>query len=1171
MYKTRRIQDVVCLFMKISLAQFALMTMFASVVTAAEIRGQDVLEKPITLSVSANELSEVLRQIEDQASVSFTYRTKTIKGFEKVTLDVKNVSLGTLLEEILGKDVTIRVRDNEILLKPRMASDVDKEFVEVVVAVTVTGTIVDGGGGPLPGVNVVEKGTTNGTTTDGNGRFTLNVEGEKSVLVFSFIGYETQEVVVGSRTSISIVLQETATALEEVVVVGYGTQKKVNLTGAVGTVSSEMLENRSIANVGEGLQGVIPNLNITVRNGDPASPPSFNVRGFTSINGGEPLVLVDNVPMDINRINPNDIESISVLKDASAAAIYGGRAAFGVILVETKSAKKGRTRINLNTQVSMAKPILNMDVMKDPYQYAQVWNQASMRTQGTPMYDDEFVQNTKAWSDNPTLENAWKVQDGVLQFYGFNNYQDQLITDFAPAQQHNLSISGGSENTDYYVSAGYFSKDGYLRDNNSRFKRYNILMKADFKVNNWLSLHEQVVFNSQSNDSPTEYSWDVHVNSLARVGTVMPIQFPDLPFYITPGDREEYLPYIGKYFGGQNFFPYLMEGGRETFTNNDLWLTTGATLTPFKNFKVVSNFSYQIYNRIYQNVRSKVDIVSRDLLAANRISHDFSSPDFISNTSINNKAYVFNVYGAYDYDFESGHHLTATVGFNQEWYHYQSLAGTAYSLITPSVPNIHATTGTQQVDGGAAHTALRGAFYRLNYNFKERYLFEASGRYDGTSRFPKDGRFGFFPSFSAGWRISNENFMASTGSWLDNLKIRASYGELGNQLLGSNYYPYISTMNSGIPSAYPLILEGSSPELNILWPNLVSPHLTWERVISRNIGLDVTLLNAKLDVSFDAYTRDTKDMLRSRDYPDILGATPPQENAADLRTKGWELSLTWRDKIKNDWDYDVTVGLSDWTSEITKYENPGGNISDYYVGKAIGEIWGLETIGLFQTPDEIADAPSQANIGANWKPGDVRYADLNNDGVINRGSGTLSEPGDVRVIGNTTPRYQFGVNLGLRYKNWGLSTFFQGVGKRDMWPSTNSWTWFYPFKSHYMEEWAIEESWSEDNRDAYFPAPSLAYDSRESKNYQVQSRFLQKAAYVRLKNVTVSYTLPQSLLQRIGVADIQVYFTGMNLWEWSRIRRPLDPESIPEVTAGTVGAIEFPMQRLYTLGARLSF
>lgn len=1061
-----------------------------------------------------------------------------------------------------------RKLDNNSLALKKIYTTVQSKFIDFVIQ----GRVVGSDNQPLVGVNILIKGTNTGTTTDSDGHFVLDGVENGDILIVSYIGYESQEVTVDGPGNITITMLEDVQTLDEVVVVGYGTQKKVNLTGSVGVATSERLESRSIANVGEGLQGVIPNLNITVRNGDPSNSPEFNVRGFTSINGGEPLILVDNIPMDINRINPNDIESISVLKDASAGAIYGARAAFGVILIKTKSAEKDGINISLNSQFSLAKPILKMNPIDDPYLYTQLMNKASIRTTGTPLYDEEFVQNTKIYSENPIMENAWKVSEsGVLNFYGSNDYKERLVTDFAPANQQNVSISGGSERVDYYVSGGYLEKNGYLRDNNMKFQRYNLLTKVDFKVNDWLKLNQHIVFNSQHNDRPTEYGWDVYINSLARVGTVMPIQFPDLPYYITSGDREEYEPYIGKYFGGTNFFPYLMEGGRNTYTNNDLWLTAGATLTPIDGLEIVSSFSYQFFNRDFKNVRSKVEIVNRDLLSEDRISFELSTPDYIDVRNAFNRAYVFNLYGTYDFQNLDRHHLSATLGFNQEWNHYQNMEGTNFNLITPSITSIHATTGAQELDGGEAHVSLRGAFYRINYNFDERYLFEFNGRYDGTSRFQKSDRFGFFPSFSAGWRISEEDFMIGTRQWLDNLKVRASYGTLGNQLLGTNYYPYIATMNSGITRNYPLILEGSTPLLNIMWPNLISPSLTWERVVSKNIGLDIMLLQSRLDFSFDMYTRDTKDMLRSRDYPDILGATPPSENAADLRTQGWELSLTWRDRFESDFSYDITIGLSDWTSEITKYENHNGNIGDYYVGKQIGEIWGLTTVGIFQSQGDIDNAPDQSNIGNNWKPGDIQYADLNGDREISKGIFTLDDPGDLSIIGNSNPRYQYGINLNVNYKNWGFNTFFQGVVQRDIWPSTNDWTWFYPFKTLYLESNVVDLSWSEDNRDAYFPAPSLAYDNRESKNFEQQTRYLQPGGYVRLKNLMISYALPIHILQKLHVNRLEVYLTGMNLWEFSKIRRPLDPESIPEITAGTPGGIEYPMQRQFTAGIKVHF
>ncbi|GAA4467827.1 TonB-dependent receptor [Nibrella saemangeumensis] len=1016
---------------------------------------------------------------------------------------------------------------------------------------------------PLPGVSVLIKGTTQGTTTDNAGRYTLRVPNANATLVISFIGYVKQEVAVRGRSSIDITLETDTKALDEVVVVGYGTQEKVNLTGSVGVADRKRLENRPIASVGEGLQGVIPNLNVNVRNGDPSQAITFNIRGYESINGGSPLVLVDNVPMDLNRVNPNDIESISVLKDASASAVYGARAAFGVVLVTTKSGKAGKVNVNLSTQFSLAKPIFNMDVVTNPYDFVQARNMANIRTSGVPTYDADMVAGTKAYSENPASAPLWKVVNGNLRYYGYNDYQNSIMTDFAPTSQHDLSVSGGSDKSKYLVSLGYFSKDGYLRYNNEQFKRYNVLMKADFKVNDWISLDEKVIFNSQNSDKPHFYNWDVNINSLARVPPIMPIQFPDLPFYVNPGDREKYAPYIGKYFGGTNFFPYLLDGGRTTYTNNDLWLTQGVTLTPLKGLRIRSDFSYNIFNRMYEDVQSKIEIVDANLLAANLVSNGFSGDDWIRNENNYNQYYVFNAYAEYALPRIGNHNVTAMIGFNQERGLNRYVGAQARALITPLVTDLNATTGTQQTFGGKSHVALRGAFYRLNYNFNERYLVEFNGRYDGTSRFPKASRFGFFPSVSAGWRISNEKFMAGTSSWLDNLKLRASYGTLGNQLLGNNFYPYVSTMGTG-----------QSPYMftNALIPfvspaGLVSPTLTWESVVSKNVGLDVTMLRGRLDASFDLFTRDTKDMLMDVSYPAILGTAAPKENAADLRTKGWELALTWRDKFKRDWSYDVSLALSDWTATITKFNNPSGalpnNSNIYYVGQKLGEIWGFETAGIFQTADEVASAAKQTNIGANWRPGDIRYVDLNGDGVISLGKNTLADPGDRKIIGNTTPRYTFGINGGIGYKSLRLTMFFQGIGKKDHWPTSDNWTWFFPFNAGHVEKYYITDTWREDNRDAYFPAAHIS--TNDKKNVQVQSRYLQSAAYIRLKNISLSYELPQGFLNKIGVGRAQIFATGMNLWEYTKMRKPLDPEAIQ------APAIEYPMQRISTLGLNVSF
>lgn len=1036
--------------------------------------------------------------------------------------------------------------------------------------VTVSGVVRDQNGEPIPGATVSVPGTNLGTATDMDGKYSITVP-EGSNLVFSFIGFDSQTVTLGNQQVLDITLNESISSLQEVVVVGYGTQQKVNLTGAVGVATSERLQNRPIANVGEGLQGVIPNLNIAPRNGDPSASPAFNVRGFQSINGGSPLVLVDNVPMDINRINPNDIESVSVLKDAAAAAVYGARAAFGVILVTTKSGKAGKVSVSLNSQFSLAKPIFNMNPINDPHAFVNARNLANERTNGRPAFDPDMVEGTRRWSENPIPENEWGVVNGALRFYGFNNYQNEIMTDYAPTQQHDLSISGGSDNSNYFVSFGHLNKDGYLSTNNENFKRYNVLMKADFKVTKWLTLEEKLVINTQQSDKPYFYNWDVNINSLARVNPIMPIQFPDLPHYLEPGDRGTYEQYIGMDFGGTNFWPYLKDGGRSTWTNNDIWMTQGAVLTPAKGLKIQGNFSYNFVNRSEQNVASKIDIVSTNLTnPADIVSNGFSGNDFIDERTRFNQYYVINAFADYEFSLPEKHNLSTMIGFNQEWGQNKFVRAQNNTLITPLIQDLNATIGMQQTFGSQNHNALRGAFYRVNYIYDDRYLIETNARYDGTSRFPKDSRFGFFPSVSAGWRISNEGFMAGTTSWLDELKLRASYGELGNQLLGNNFYPYIPTMGIGQSS---FMMNGPSRTPFVSPAGLVSPTLTWETVVSRNIGLDFTLLGGKLDASVDVFQRDTKGMLMRSTYPSILGTGAPQANAADSRTTGWELAVTWKDRLKNDLRYDVTLALSDWIAEITKFENPNGAIpsgitasggnAQYYVGQKLGEIWGYETVGIFQTADEVANAPAQNALGANWRAGDIQYADLDGDGRITPGNNTLANPGDRRVIGNNTPRLSFGVNNNVAWKNFTLNAFFQGIWRRDHWPSSGNWTWFFPYNAGHVEEYFITDSWSEDNRDAYFAHPHIS--TNDKKNIQPQTRFLQNAGYVRLKNLSLGYDLPYNLVNSIGFQNANIYFAGMNLWEYSPIRKPLDPETIYS------GAIEYPMQRIYTLGVRVTF
>ncbi len=1031
----------------------------------------------------------------------------------------------------------------------------------------VTGTVTDSDGIPLPGATIVVKGTNTGTVSDFDGNYVIQASAN-DILVFSYIGYKTTELPVSGNSTVDASLSIDAGQLEEVVVVGYGTQKKKNLTGSVGIADAERLENRPITSAGQGLQGVVPNLNVSIRNGDPTQGADFNIRGFESINGGSPLVLVDGVPMDLERINPNDIKSVSVLKDASAAAVYGARGAFGVILVETKKGRVGKTSINFSTQQSYAKPIFNIDPVTDPYDLVTYLNEAQIRTSGQPRYDEDYEAGTLRYSQNPIPENEWGVINGNLRYYGYNDYNSKAIADFAPQKTYDFSISGATEKASYYVSFGYLSKDGYIKnsDKNEKFKRYNVLMKTEYNVNDWMSLDSKVVFNAQNSDKPHFYNWDVNINSVARVNAVTPVQFPDLPYYQTPGDRADYEQYIGKYFGGTIFFPYLEDGGRDTFVTGDTWLTQGLTLTPATGLKIRGDFSYNTFNRNDKEVASKIEVVSTDLNADPFITNGLSGNDYILESNNRNEYYVLNSYAEYEFNAdqtEKDHFLKLMVGFNQEWGHRRFFSSRAQTLITPLITNISATTGAQTTNGNESDISLRGGFYRVNYIFKDRYLFEANGRYDGTSRFPKEDRFGFFPSFSVGWNISEELFMQGATGWLDQFKIRGSWGALGNQSVEDSngndiFYPYITSLNSNT-SPY-ILSSGRTPYVSP--GGLVSPSLTWETVVSKNIGVDLALFKNKLAITADYYIRDTKDMLMSVDYPGLLGTSAPATNAADLRNEGWELSVTWRDSFGENGRWGLNLALADSQSEITKYENPSGALSEYYVGQKIGEIWGYETVGVFQDQASLDAAPDQAFIDPNFMVGDMQYADLNGDGKIDSGSNTLSDPGDRRVIGNTTARYSFGINPDVKFKNWSLDLFFQGLF-RDYLPGNGNWNAFYPNNSGVTEKYYLTESWSPDNRDAYFAAPLVGTSNK--RNIVPQSRYVQNAAYIRLKNITLSYDLPSTVLDNLGMSKFQLFLAGQNVWEYTKMHKPLDPESVFTVTQ------EYYLQRIFTFGINASF
>ncbi|TKG89868.1 SusC/RagA family TonB-linked outer membrane protein [Puteibacter caeruleilacunae] len=1112
-------------------------------------------EQRINLTFKDYSLKEVFRLIEENSEFSILYKEQLLENKKLITGKYREAKVADILNELLKEQkLTYKINDKMIVILAETSKlNQDK-------TITLTGTVVDESGEPLPGVSVFVKGTTIGITTDFDGKYSLKVPSSAKTIMFTFVGMKAEEIDFNGQSKIDVTLKPDAIGLEEVVAVGYGVQKKANLTGSVASVSSERLEDRPITTTAQGLQGVIPNLNITFTSGEPGNQGAqYNIRGGTSINGGSPLILVDGIEQDLELINPNDIESVTVLKDAASAAIYGARAAFGVILVTTKKAKRDTpTRVTYSGQMSWNKPIKMPELVDNSYEYALAVNEA-MRNydENTYVFSDESIAKIKAYYDDPVNNPEWEIDENdQFRFYGHTDWKKELIKDFAPTQQHNINVAGGGKKSSYYTSLGYLKQEGLYRHGTDSYERYNVRVNVNNDIKDWLEVNFRMSYNSKKTDKPHVYKSDAnYINSIVFSRPTSALRYP--------GDREGF---EGLYF--ENAVSYQKFAGRDIYKNHDLWLTTEAIFKVTEDLRINTDFTYQNYSANTEKNATQIDFMTPKF----EMEFGQTGDDYIQLTNTHRNHYAFNIYGEYEKRFNEKHYFKGMIGFNQEWRKQKSFSALRKELISQEIPAINLALGDQMVDGSEGDYAIRGAFYRLNYIYKDKYLFEFNGRYDGTSRFQKSDRFGFFPSVSAGWRLSEEQFFKDALPLVNNLKFRATYGALGNQKT-SSYYEYIAEMESRQTTRY---LFNNLPALAIKPPKLIPESLTWESISTVNVGIDLNMFDNRFGLIFDRYRRSTSDMLMQKEYPELLGASAPYENAAELETNGWELQVSWNDKIGSDFKYGIELSLSDYQTEITKYDNPSGALDDWYEGRKFGDIWGYETEGIFQSMDEIEAHADQSSIAVtNWAPGDIKYKDQpgtdgQGDGKIDRGSLTLDDHGDLKLIGNSTPRYSYGINLNASYKNFFATVFFQGVGKREFFPEDQL---FWPFATQYfqLQTHFIPNSWSEDNRDAYF-GRLLARDGR---NRQVQSRFIQDASYIRLKNLTLGYNLPKSFVQKTGFVSGKIFVSGQNLWTHSNIGRPYDPEGFDikekhETSSKTEGLL-YPMQKTYSVGVTLSF
>lgn len=1073
--------------------------------------------------------------------------------------------------------------------------------------IKVTGKVTDKNGEPVVGVGVIIKGTRTGISTSLDGTYEINAPG-RSVLVFSSLGMKTQEIPINNRTVINITMEDDALLLEDLVVVGYGTQRKENLTGSVATVDTKVLESRPIADVGRGLQGSTPGLNVVIPSGEVGSDPILKIRGqFGSMQGGSsPLILMDNVEIpSIQMINPDDIESISVLKDAASASIYGAKAAFGVILITTKKgAKTESVNVSYSGNLSFQNISKEMEMAKlDAIEYSIL---AAERTGGTLagafwMVTREGYEKAKLWEQRwgkvvnphePMLYGRDWYVDANGRKIGLRTYDpyDYMVKEWTPTQTHNVAVNGKSGTTDYNLSFGYLDQSGMMKPaKKDDFQRYNGAVRVGTDVTKWLRIYAGAMYSKRlkryayATSSTTADPWLY----LYRWGPTYPMTTEDGDPIRSPASEvaQANTAYQETNYtslnGGFNITPkehwkinFDFTHANQEFINN----TPGTRYTARNSWVSPAEKYAPNGARIYvDDTGQMVPASAPGAMPAWQLRYETytaagSNPDHIYRYASNSQWNTITLNTTYDLDIANDHKFKFMVGINRVGYKISSNWSQKAELIDITNPQFDLATGLQTSGGGANWESQLGFFGRLNYNYKEKYLLEANIRYDGTSKFPTSLKWRWFPSFSAGWRINEEPWMEWAKPVLSALKLRGSWGSIGDQTVSNSLY--IPRM-SGSQSTWVI---GTARLYQFGTPASVSSIITWQDITTLDVGLEARFFNGDLGFAGAWFRRDTENMIVPQEgLPATYGTSAPQSNYGSLRTNGFELQLDYNHRFASGLGINIVAAFSDALTKITKYGTTN-SIDSWYVGKTYGEIWGYETDRLYQKSDfeydsngklievtskdgfkiyKLSDpnAPTQGKLqnSSNFKfgPGDVKFKDLNGDGLITPGNRLLKDAngnpdyGDLKIIGNNTPRYEYSLRAGLDYKGVDFSVFMQGVGKREEWGNG-----FLAIPGYQSSDGAMPQAiagnfWREDRPDAFYPAPYNMAGAYTTNNMQIQTRYLLNMAYFRIKNITLGYSLPADRLKKAKISKIRIYASLENFLTFDHLGTlPIDPEVI---------------------------
>ncbi len=1083
---------------------------------------------------------------------------------------------------------------------------------------TVTGKVTSAEDGqPIPGASVKIKGTTTAVQTTGTGTYSIKAN-TGDVLQFSYLGFTMAERTIGTSTTINVALAASSTGLEQVVVVGYGTQKKANLTGAVTSINvDQALGSRPIADVGRGLQGAAAGLTVIVPSGEVGSDPIIKLRGqIGSFQGGSsPLILLDNVEIpSIQLVNPGDIEEITLLKDAAAASIYGAKAAFGVVLITTKKGSKtAQPQISYTNNFSFQNPSKEFkmaDVNALKYTLDAAERVGTFTRQGAFYYvDRESYQKSVEWKEkygntvgpeDPTVFGRdWYVQGSNAKM-GIRTYDPYplMVKEWAPTGQHNLSIGGTSGKTNYNVGLGLLDQSGMMKAAKAdKYHRYNASMRLSSEINKFLTVRTGALFSQRNKEYPyvtsstTADPWLY----LYRWGPLYPI-----------GNDENGDPI-------RSPASEIADANTANILTNYLNVNLGSTVNILNNWKVDFDYTFSNEeenwkrpgtrytarnswsapvarldangNRVYVNSDGQVvssttpgAIAAFDLDMAEYTAAG-SNPDHFYRRAGNTQRHTINAFTTYSLKLKENHDFKFIAGINRVTETYEDNWSQITNLTDITNPQFDFGIGTITASANKNWLGQLGYFGRVNYAYKNKYLLEGNIRYDGSSKFPERLWWRWFPSFSAGWVATEESFMQWTKPVLSTLKFRGSWGSIGDQSVFNFLYLPI------MPSGQSTWIGGSGRVNYVGTPAAVSGSIAWQDIVTTNFGIDAGFLRNRLNVTAEVFQRNTNNMIvPAEGIPLTLGAVAPQSNYGSIETRGWELSIDFNHKFNNGLGINARANVGDAKSTLTAYGTTQSVATENsrYVGTTIGEIWGYRTDRLYQMDDfelgsdgkpilftlTAAESALHGNKQAfklksqngqkpvyqpflqnssnfRFGPGDVKFKDLNGDGEISAGSRLLNDHGDLEVIGNSTPRYEYGFRLGADFKGFDLSGFFQGVGSRKIVGSG-----FLAVPGWHSGDGAMpaaiaDDYWTPDNTGAFYPAAYNNGGSTGVNNTQPQDRYLLNMAYLRLKNVTLGYSIPKLLLQKVHVNSLRVYVSLENLITWDNLNGlPIDPEAI---------------------------